>query len=120
MVSIFAREINDNLASLVKELDKVVDKNKNMAAFVVLLSEDPDATEKKLKEFAAKHKIKNLPLTVFDGVAGPGNYKIAKEAEVTVLMWKKRVIAVNHAFGKNGLDKKAVKKVVADTSKILK
>ena len=122
MVNIFAREITDNLASLVKELDSVVGKNKDkkMAAFVVLLSEDPDAAEKKLKEFAAKHKIKNIPLTVFDGAAGPGKYKIAKDVDVTIMMWRKHTVKVNHAFKKgSALDEKARKEVVKNTAKVL-
>ena len=122
MINIFAREITDNLASLVKELDVVVGKNKDkkMAAFVVLLSEDPDAAEKKLKEFAVKHKIKNIPLTVFDGAAGPGGYKIAKDVDVTIMMWRRVTVKVNHAFKKSSaLDKKARKEVVKNTSKIL-
>ena len=122
MVNIFAREITDNLTSLVKELDSVVGKNKDkkMAAFVVLLSEDPDAAEKKLKEFAAKHKIKNIPLTVFDGAAGPGKYKIAKDVDVTIIMWRKHTVKVNHAFKKgSALDKKARKEVVKNTAKVL-
>ena len=122
MVNIFAREITDDLASLVKEMDEVVGKNEKqkMAGFFVLLSEDPDAAEKKLKELAEKHKIKNIPLTVFDGAAGPGNYKIAKDADVTVLMWQGRQqeVKVNHSFRKKELDKEAVKKVVKDAAKI--
>ena len=121
MVSIFAREITEDLTSLVKQVDAVVAKNKDkkMAAFVVLLSDDPDAAEPKLKELAKKHKIKSTPLTVFDGVAGPRNYKIAKDADVTVLMWSRQKVKVNHAFRKGSLNKASIKQVVFDTSKIL-
>lgn len=121
MVSIFARQITDNLTSLVKQIDGLVAKNKkkNMAAFVVLLSDDPDAAEPKLKELAKKNKIESTPLTVFDGVAGPRSYKINKDADVTVVMWEKRKVKVNHAFRKGELSEKSVKTVVADTSKIL-
>ena len=47
-----------------------------MRAFVVLLTDDPDAAEEKLKELAEKHGIENTPLTIFDGEAGPPKYKI--------------------------------------------
>ena len=49
MVNIFTREITDELASLVKRVDNVVGKNKEkkMASFLVLLSEDPDADAEK-------------------------------------------------------------------------
>lgn len=117
----FARGLTDDLASLVKQLDAVVGKNeeKKMAGFVVLLSEDPDADEAKVVAFAEKHGIKNLPLTIFDGVAGPPGYNLAKEAEVTVTMWVKQEVKANQAFGKDGVTASAVKQVVAETAKIL-
>ncbi len=120
-MSIFARELTDDLASLVKQVDEQVTKNdsKKMAAFVVVLTEDPDTTAPKLEELAKKQGIKNVPLTIFDGEAGPGNYKIAKDADVTVLMWKGLEVKSNHAFKKGELNAGKVKEVVADASKIL-
>lgn len=121
MVSVFAREITDELASLVRKLDDLVDKHesKQMKAFVVLLSDDPDEDESKLKALAKKHNIENVPLTIFDGVAGPPNYKIAENAAVTVMMWRKLSIEANQAFGDGDFDKKAIKAVLKDTDKIL-
>jgi hypothetical protein len=120
-VSIFAREITDNLASLVKQIDEQVGKNqsKQMSAFVVLLTEDPDEAASKLEALAKAQGIKNVPLTLFDGEAGPPSYKIARDADVTVLMWKGQKVRVNHAFAKDGLNPKSVETIVADTTKIL-
>ena len=117
----FTRKITEDLTSLVKQIDGVVAKNKEkkMCAFVVLLSDEADADEAKLKELATKHDIKATPLTVFEGVAGPPNYKIAKDADTTVLLWRGQKVVVNHAYRKDELDKKAIAAVVADTSKIL-
>ena len=122
MVNIFAREITDNLAGLVKQVDEIVEKNKDkkMAAFLVVLAEDADAASAKLEEMAKKHDIKNVPLTIFDGEAGPAKYKIAKDADVTVLMWTKQSVKVNHALEKGKLDASATKKIIADTETILK
>lgn len=122
MVAIFTRSITDDLTSLVKQIDEQVAKNedKKMASFVILLSNDADGDEAKLKALAEKAGIKHVPLTIFDGVAGPPNYKIAEDAEVTVLHWKERKTIVNHAFAKGKLDKDGVKKVVESTSEILK
>ena len=110
------------MASLVKGIDSFVDSNKShqAAAFVVLLSNDPEADEAKLKEFAKKHGIKHVPLTLFDGEAGPPDYKVAKDADVTVMLWKQRNVKANHTFAKGALNEPAVKKVLADTPKILK
>ena len=52
VVSLFVRNMDENTTKLVKELDAVVGKNKEkkMAAFVTVLSNDPDAQEKALKK----------------------------------------------------------------------
>ena len=122
MVAIFTRSITDDLTSLVKQIDDQVAQNvdKKMASFVILLSNDADADEAKLKTLAEKAGIKHVPLTIFDGIAGPPNYKIAEDAEVTVLHWLERKTVVNHAFAKGKLDKDGVKKVVDSTAEILK
>ena len=121
MVNVFTRSLTDNLASLVKQVDKAVGDNEDqkMAGFVVLLTDDPDAAESELKAFAEKHDIQNVPLTLFDGTAGPEAYKVAEEAEVTVMMWRDKKVEVNHAFAEGKLNKSAITKVVKDTSKIL-
>jgi hypothetical protein len=119
VINIHARKITDDLASLVKQLDGMVDSvedkkgNETKHAFLVYLTDDPDAAAAELESLAEKHKIKNVPLTVFDGAAGPPAYNIAKEAEVTIVMWKDREVQANHAFAANGLDKAALKKVLA-------
>ncbi|HLQ43725.1 MAG TPA: hypothetical protein VK137_03270 [Planctomycetaceae bacterium] len=120
-MAIFTRSITDNLTSLVKQIDEQVAENEDqkMESFVVLLSNDPDADEAKLTELAEKAGIKNVPLTIFDGIAGPPGYNIAEDAEVTVLLWKDQTTVVNHAFAKGRLYKASVKKVVESTSKIL-
>ncbi len=119
---IFTRAISDDLTGLVRKLDEAVAKNKDkdLKSFVVLLTNDPDADEKKLTELAQKHKIKTVPLTMFDGVAGPEKYKISKDAETTVLLWKGRSITSNHAFAKGKFNKDSTVAVLKDLDKLLK
>ena len=125
MINIHAREITDELTSLVSQIDKLVSpaappgKAGCTHSFVVFLTDDPDELEPKLAEVARKAKLKNTPLTIFDGEAGHPDYKIAKEAEVTVLLWTKRKIDVNFAFGKGELDEKAIKEVIVAAKKHL-
>jgi hypothetical protein len=122
VVAVFAREVTDDLTSLVKQIDAVVGKNedKKMASFVVVLTEDADGVAPKLEAIADKEKITNTPLTIFDGTAGPPSYKIAKDADVTVLMWQGLSVKVNHALAKGELKADTIKKIVADTAEILK
>ncbi len=117
---IFAREVSGPLTSLVKKIDAETAKNKSsrMGSFVVFLSDD-EKLENQLKEMAKKEGIKDLVLTI-DNPAGPKAYKIAKDADVTVVYYNKKKVAVNHAFKKGELKEQDVDKLVADLSKILK
>jgi hypothetical protein len=121
VVNIFTRELNESVAALVKGIDGQVAQNseKKMCAFVVLLTDKPEEDTKALKEFAKKHGIKNTPLTTYENTQGPGNYKIAKDAAVTVMMWNKQRVRVNHAFADAKLPEESVKSVVSDTKNIL-
>ena len=121
MVSVFARTITDDLASLVKQIDETVAKNddKKMAAFFVLLTDDAAAAETQLKELAEKHEITNVPLTFFEDSKGPSSYKIAEDADVTVLMWVGLSVKANHAYAAGKLNEKETAAVVADAAKIL-
>ena len=121
MVAIITRKLTDDLASLVKQVDEKVgaNKDKKMASFVVVLSEDPAANEAKLKELAKKHGIKSVPLTTFENAAGPEDYKISKDAEVTVMEWVNAKVKVTHAFAAGKLNEEGIKAVISDTAKIL-
>ena len=121
MVAIFARKLTDDLTSLVKQVDEKVgaNKDKKMASFLIVLSEDPAANEAKLKELAKKEGIKNAPLTTFANADGPENYKVSKDAEVTVLLWVGQTVKANHAFAPGKLDKDGIQAVLDDTAKIL-
>lgn len=121
VVTIFTRELTDNVKELVKQIDAKVGANKDakMASFVVMITETPDAVEPKLEALAKASKIKNIPLTIVEGSAGPPEYKIAKDAETTVMMWVDQKVKVNHAYAKGQFDKKAIETLVAETKKIL-
>jgi len=121
VVTIFTREMNDELATLVKNVDQVVGKNQSekMAAFVVLLSDDPSAHEAKLKAFAKEHGISNTPLTVFDDKNGTPSYKISKNADFTVMMWVEGELKVNETFQTGQLSQQKVTQVVKKTDTIL-
>jgi len=122
VVNVFARSVNDDLAKLVKEIDGVVEKNKekNMKAFLVVLAEDADKIAPQLEAMAKKNDIKNVPLTIFDGSTGPDSYNIAKDADLTVLMWNKGKVESNTALEKGKLNDSTAKKIVSETEKILK
>ncbi|WP_437226736.1 hypothetical protein SH661x_004741 [Planctomicrobium sp. SH661] len=121
VVSIFARDVNGEVANLIQQVDGVVGKNqaKDMKAFVVLLSDEPEAKEATLKKVADETKVTNTPLTTFDSNVGPRDYKIGQDAEVTVMMWVDGKLKVNEAYKPGELTKEKVSSLVGKTSQIL-
>jgi hypothetical protein len=122
MVMVFARTADDSLAGLVKQLDEVVaaNKEKKMGSFVNLLGGKPDELKSEAKSFVAKNKIENIPFVVpEESQTGPSEYNINPKADVTVLIYREGKVAANHALAAGGLNDEEIKRIVADTSKIL-
>ncbi len=121
VVSVFVRDVNPEVAKLVKEIDNTVAQHKDagMAAFVVLLTENPEGDAEKLKKLAAEQGIQHTPLTTFDGAAGPADYKVAQDADVTVMMWVNHTLKVNDAFKKGEFAQDKIATVLSKTSTIL-
>lgn len=121
VVAIFARQVTPELTKLIKRIDEATDKNKErgMGSYVVFLS-DSDALEKELKQLAKKEKTEQCVLAI-DDPEGPTakDYKIAPEADVTVVLYSALTIKANHAFKKGELNDKAIDAIVADLAKIL-
>jgi hypothetical protein len=117
---IFAREVSGPLTSLVKQIDAETVKNgkAKMGSFVVFLS-DKEGLDKELKALAEKEGLKECILTI-DNVAGPEGYDVAKEAEVTVVLYNRRKVEANFAYRKGELNDKAIDQIVKDLGKIVK
>lgn len=119
MVCVFARETQGPLTGLVKQVDEAIAKNKALKAFVVVLTDDAKKTSSTLNDLAKEAKIKSVPLTLIDDVKGPADYQIAKDADVTVMMWKEGKVVVNHAYRKGKLTEADVKTLISEIPKIL-
>ncbi len=115
----FTRKASGPLASLVKAVDKKIAEHDGLKAFVVVLTDDGDSTSDALKGIANDQSIKNVPLTLVESLSGPPAYKIARDAEVTVLLWRGSEVKANHAFAKGALDDAGIDAVLADLPKIL-
>ena len=111
---IFAREVSDNLTSLVKKIDSA----KNVNSFVIFLSDD-EKTKDQAIALAKKENIKNTVFAI-DNVAGPRGYNIAKDAEITVMLYTDRKVVSNHAYTKSNFNAKAVAAILKDLPKIQK
>ena len=119
MVCVFARKTSEPLASLVKKIDEKIGENDKLKAFVVVLTERTDkTTAADLKTLAEEAGIKNVPLTLHQDPVGPPDYEIARDADITVLMWRGIKVKANHAF-KGELTDQDIQAIVADIPKVL-
>jgi hypothetical protein len=115
---VFARSASPEVTALVKKLDAEIGKNKEFNACAIFCS-DESGLQGKLEECVKKNEIKNVVLAI-DNPAGPEEYKIAKDADVVVLLYVGRKVVANHAFRKGDFNEKAVEKVLADVPTITK
>ena len=118
MVCVFTRKTSEPLASLVKQIDAKIGEEKGLKSFVVVIPRKGDSPAEALKKLAKEAGIKNVPLTIGEGPNGPPDYGVSDEADVTVLMWNRHKVKVNHAF-KGELTEKDIATIVNDIPKLL-
>ena len=123
VISVFTRTIDEDVAKLVKEVDALVKRyyrEKRLSAFVVYLSDERAQATAELAAFAKKYGLsEQVPLTVYADAKGPQAYKIAPQAELTVLMWERTEVKVNRALAKDQLRPETIKEIIAQSPKIL-
>jgi len=117
---IFAREPSEQLTSLITKLDAETVKNadKKMGSFAVFCN-DSEGLDAKLKDLAKAKNLKAFTLAI-DNPTGPAPYKIAKDADITVVLYNKSKVIANYTFKKGDLKAGDVEKIVAEVSKIVK
>lgn len=116
---LFAREINEPLLKLLGKLDEATEKHRDqeMGSFVVFLSND-DGLPKRLSEAAKQRGLKRVVLSTFEP-AGPERFKVAADADVTVVLYREHEVKANFAFRKGELTEADGESVLAALPKIL-
>jgi hypothetical protein len=116
---IFAREMSEPLTQLLKKIDTATAEHKDakMGSFVVFLN-DEEGLASRLKELADREKIQTCVLSI-DNPAGPRAYKVAKNADVTVVLYTDHTVKANYAFEKGQMKDKDIDQIVESISKIL-
>lgn len=117
---IFARTPSKEVATLVKKLDATCEKSKEakLGSFVVFCSNE-DGLEEQLKKMAKEADLKNVVLSI-DNPAGPDGYKVAKEADVTVVLYVERKAKANFTFEKGKLTEKDIESIIEAAGKLTK
>ncbi len=119
---LFVRNVTGALGMLLKQLDEAVARNKaaDLRSFAVVLTDDREATEAKLKELAREAKISDqVPLVIPEDPEALKPYKIHPDAEVTVVLYRKLNVLGNFAFKAGELKQQDIKAIVAAVAKII-
>lgn len=119
--AVFARDPDDPaLEKLIVALDAaaVANEKADMYSFVVFCSNEPQL-DSKLKALAQKCKLKKVVLAI-DSEEGPEKYKINRNADVTILVYRDYLVNANHSYGKSQFTEKEIPTVLAEVDKLVK
>ena len=82
-----------------------------MRAWITFLHADQASADTKIVQWSQKYALSRVPLAVFEDVGGPPAYRLASEAEVTVVLYVKQSVVANYAFRTGELTETKVEEV---------
>ena len=111
-VIVFSRSATPNLGKLLLKLDLAVATRPKgeLTAWMTVLGEKTISIDD-LGKWAKQQGLKEVPTGIFDDPVGPPSYKLATDADVTVLVFQKRKVVANFAFHKDELNDKAIQQI---------
>ena len=116
VVMVFARTADPKLAKLLKKIEEEVEEHQaeKLMSFVNMIGTDADSLKKATEEFASKHGITRIAFVVpEDAKDGPADFKIAPDADLTVVCYKEGKVKANHAFAAGQLTDEKIDAIVA-------
>jgi hypothetical protein len=105
---VFVRELSDSVGKLLVKLEAAgADaKDSGYKVWMTQLAERADLDA--LAAWAQKQGLKTVPVGAFEDADGPPSYKLAKDADVTVLLFTKQKVVANFAFRRGELTDKQI------------
>lgn len=119
-VIVFSRTLTEPLGKLTGKLDKALaEYSKNeLRSWLTILHEDQSKLDADVVKWAKKHTIRSVPVGVFEDLDGPPSYRLHRDADVTVLLFVKQKVVVNHAFRAGELTDGKIAEIVKAIPKI--
>jgi hypothetical protein len=118
----FARTPSDALGKLAAGLDKTVADHKQaeLRSWITFLGDDSKELQEKIVKWSRTHGLSNLDLGVFEDADGPPNYKLAHDADVTVILFVKRKVVADFAFRTGELTDERIAEVLKAVPTLVK
>jgi len=115
LVMVFARKSGRRLTDLVRRLDSEVARNRrsSLKGLVTFVGTDAEALKQSATDVAQTAIVKEVPVAISrDSEAGPVNYKLPTQAEITVVVAKDSQVVTTHTFNEDSIDVSVVMKEV--------
>jgi hypothetical protein len=115
VVMVFARTADEKLGKLLKKLDEEIEEHASakLTGFVNMLGTEPESLKKDAAEFVKLQGLERIAFVVpEDSANGPADYKIAPDADLTVVCYKEGTVKANHAFSAGGLSDEKIDAIV--------
>jgi len=119
-VIVFSRKPSPELGKLLTRLESALNGQPadGLAAWVTVLGEAQSIDE--LADWAKAQAVRTIPVGNFDDVDGPPTYRLAADAETTVVVFVKQKVTANFALRSGELDDKAMSSILDAVNKIKK
>ena len=115
---VFTRSLSDPVGKLVAKLEAAGAKEKDSGykVWVTQLADTADLDA--IAKWAQKQGLKGVPVGCYEDADGPPSYKLAKEADVTVLLFTKQKVTANFAYRAGELTDKQIDEVLKAVPKL--
>jgi len=119
VVMIFARETTPQLVGLLTRVDAATAAHGSESlGSCAIFCNDTEELPGRLARLAKQSNLNHIILATF-AAAGPSRYKIAQDADVTVLLYTHGTVRANHSFKRGELSESSVGTIMADLPLIL-
>jgi hypothetical protein len=119
VVMIFAREASPQLVNLLKRVDAATAAHRDDSlGSCAIFCDDAEGLPGQLAQLAKQSELNHTIIATF-ATAGPPRYKIAPDADVTVLLYTHCSVKANHSFRKGELTEASIESIMADLPLIL-
>ncbi len=111
------------LSRLASRLDKTVAKfsDNQLAAFISLIGSESEKLQMRAKRLGAALKLKNVPIVVpvKNTKNGPVDFKLAPNAEISVMFYVEGVVKANYSFAPEKLDDQGIEAMLDEVATVL-
>jgi len=124
-VLVFARRTDENTGRLLRTVRDAVREHQSQKLFAwfVFLAEPSTAAQTEMESaayrFAAENTASALPISVLGEPQGPPGYRIAPDAEVTVVLFRSGKVISNRAYRAKEWTSKAAEGALKDLPRLL-